>query len=167
MHTSREDDACNVRPRPFVSFFGRNRTTTIARFPRPLPFLFYWSSSTHSLTHSFSHFSLFLSSLHPLARFTTFFSFSHFLFSFVVPLQLKEQLSQSHDKDSDLPTPLMFAAASSSLDAKSLSPLLTELLGCMCDIDEARRQRCVTVTTAVLLSLLSLLMLVVLLCSTR
>ena len=59
------------------------------------------------------------------------------------PAQLKEQLSQSHDKDSDLPTPLMFAAASSSLDSRSLNPLLTELLGCMCDIDEARRQRSV------------------------
>ena len=56
---------------------------------------------------------------------------------------MKEQLSQSHDKDSDLPTPLMFAAASSSLDSRSLNPLLTELLGCMCDIDEARRQRSV------------------------
>lgn len=56
-------------------------------------------------------------------------------------VQLKEQLSQSHDKDSDLPTPLMFAAASSSLDSRSLNPLLEELLGCMCDIDEARRQR--------------------------
>ncbi|CAM9453897.1 unnamed protein product, partial [Ectocarpus sp. 8 AP-2014] len=55
--------------------------------------------------------------------------------------ELKEQLSQSHDKDSDLPTPLMFAAASSSLDSRSLNPLLSELLGCMCDIDEARRQR--------------------------
>lgn len=55
--------------------------------------------------------------------------------------ELKEQLSQSHDKDSDLPTPLMFAAASSSLDSRSLNPLLGELLGCMCDIDEARRQR--------------------------
>ncbi|CAM9505925.1 unnamed protein product, partial [Hapterophycus canaliculatus] len=54
--------------------------------------------------------------------------------------ELKEQLSQSHDKDSDLPTPLMFAAASSSLDSRSLNPLLSELLGCMCDIDEARRQ---------------------------
>lgn len=59
----------------------------------------------------------------------------------VLPSQLKEQLSQSHDKDSDLPTPLMFAAASSSLDSRSLNPLLSELLGCMCDIDEARRQR--------------------------
>ncbi|CAM9514524.1 unnamed protein product [Pylaiella littoralis] len=55
--------------------------------------------------------------------------------------ELKEQLSQSHDKDSDLPTPLMFAAASSSLDSRSLNPLLSELLGCICDIDEARRQR--------------------------
>lgn len=64
---------------------------------------------------------------------------------FTLIVQLKEQLSQSHDKDSDLPTPLMFAAASSSLDSRSLNPLLSELLGCMCDIDEARRQRYGTV----------------------
>ncbi|CAN0129221.1 unnamed protein product, partial [Discosporangium mesarthrocarpum] len=62
------------------------------------------------------------------------------LVNYLNPEELKSEL-QSGEKDSILPTPLMFGAASSSLDAQSLTPLLTELLGAVCDIDESRRQR--------------------------
>ncbi|CAM9969125.1 unnamed protein product, partial [Choristocarpus tenellus] len=54
--------------------------------------------------------------------------------------QLKLEL-QSGSKDSALPTPLMFAAASNTLDSSSLTPLLEVLLAHGCDMDETRRQR--------------------------